>query len=341
MIRATWGPMPTATGDLSGAAAFYDRASYGQLKLKIDVTPWVRAYDEPLCPGDADARSVFGRVGSLAQAAAARAGYDVAAYKRIAYVLPERMCNVAGLGVGREVFLAQDGGVLDDLGFVHELGHTFGLPHAQRSRCARGCHIVEYGDLLSPMGAGGTDFTALEKSKLGWISVERVDGSGIYTFANIDEPSTSPQALVVPTAVGEYWLERRSTGLVARLVKPDNAQHPVYLRSIYLAQAPRRYVARGVFSLTRAGAFKWLDRKRPTQPQVHGLDATVIWWSPSRDSGSGLAAYRVTLDAKALATTTQARVTLPELRGTHRIAVVAVDRAGNRSLPGAVLLHLG
>src|SRR6266542_1601394 len=211
-IRATWGPAPAATGDLSGAAAFYRRASFGKLRLHVDVTPWLEAYDEPLCPGDASATSVFGRVGELAQQAAARAGYDVASYKRIAYILPERACSPAGLGVGREVFLAQDGGVLDDMAFVHELGHAFGLPHAQRSDCPRGCRVFEYGDPLSPMGSGGVDFSAPEKLKLGWISgVQRVERGGTYTVAEVDEPSTQPQALVVPTAAGEYWIERRSS----------------------------------------------------------------------------------------------------------------------------------
>jgi Gametolysin peptidase M11 len=334
VVRATWGPQPVAAGDLSGAAAFYERASFGKLKLKIAVTPWLRAYSEPICPGEATTRSVFGRVGELAQVAAARAGFDVSSYGRIAYILPERMCSVAGLGVGREVFMAQDGGLLDDVAFVHELGHTFGLPHAQGSACARGCRIFEYGDPLSPMGGGGVDFTGLEKLKLGWIDgVQRVAGAGTYSLA-----VTRP--LVVTTAAGEYWIEPRTEQLVVRLVKPNDALHPVYLRSIYLAEEPQRYVARGVFSVNRAGQFHWLDKRRPSMPRVRALDQTVLWWTRSADRDSGVAEYRVTIDGKLLKTTTaETNVTLPQLRGPHRVAVVAVDRAGNRSRPGTVLLR--
>lgn len=342
VVRATWGPRPAAGGDLAGASAFYERASFGKLRLKIDVTPWLAAYSAPLCPSAASSRSVFGAVGERAQAAAEVAGYDVSAYRRIAYILPERVCSPAGLGVGREVFLAADGGLLDDLAFVHELGHTFGLPHATRSRCARGCRIVEYGDPLSPMGAGGTDFTALEKFKLGWISgVQRVDRSGSYEVADIDEASSLPQALVVPTAAGEYWIERRSSDprLVVRLVKPNDALHPVYLRSVFLALR-QSYVARGVFSVTRAFHFTWLDRKRPTMPSVRALDQTVLWWTRSTDRDSGVVGYRVTLDGKLLAETAETSITLPQLRGAHRLTVVALDRAGNRSRPGILLLHL-
>ena len=328
VIRATWGPRPEAGGDFAGAKAFYERASFGRLQLDFDLTPWLQAYDQPTC-------STTPRAGELAQDAARAAGYNVGAYRRLVYLFPERTCSPGGLGVGREVFLASDGGVLDDLGLVHELGHTFGLPHATSPR-------NEYGDPLSPMGHGGTDFTALEKLKLGWISsVQAVDRSGTYSVASIDEPSASPQALVVPTAAGEYWIERRRQGLVARIVKPNDPAHPVYLRSVYLGQAEQRYVARGVFSVTGEFKFTWLDKKRPSTPRVRALDHAWLSWARSKDAGSGIAGYRVTLDGKPLPTLTDTGTALPALRkGGHRVTVVAVDRAGNRSRPGVANLNV-
>lgn len=345
VIRATWGPAPTGGGDLSDAAAFYSRASFGKLRLHLDLTPWLHAYTKPLCVGDPTARSVYGAVGELAQEAAARAGYDLASYGRIAYFLPEATCNFRGLGVGREVFIATDGGVLDDLVFVHELGHTLGLPHATSYTCPRGCrHINEYGDPLSPMGSGGTDFSALEKLKLGWISsVQRVSSSRTYEVADIDAASAKPQVLVVPTNEGEYWIEHRANErrVIVRLVVPDNPTHPVYLRSLYIAQGDDRFVAANVFSVTRAFAFKWLDRKRPTMPRVRALDHAYLSWRPSWDGGSGVAEYRITVDGRRIATTSDLGTALPSLRdGGHRVAVVAVDRAGNRSRPGVVSLNV-
>jgi Gametolysin peptidase M11 len=344
VIRATWGPRPTGGGDLSGAAAFYNRASFGRLRLQLDITPWLQAYKEPACPSGSSSRSAFGAVGELAQDAAVAAGYDLSLYGRVAYFLPDKTCNFAGLGVGREVFIASEGGLLDDQAFVHELGHTFGLPHATSSTCARGCRIVEYGDPLSPMGGGSADFSALEKLKLNWISaVQRVERSGTYSVANIDEPTSSPQALVVPTAAGEYWIEHRAADprrVIVRLVKPNDAIHPVYLRSIFLGQAHERYLARGLFSVTRQFQFKWLDRKRPSMPRARALDHAWLSWSRTSDTGSGVAAYRVSLDGKLLATTTDTGTALPALgHGGHRATVVAVDRAGNRSLPGVVSLN--
>src|SRR3954471_20953988 len=68
VIRATWGPAPDDSAALSAAAPFYDRASFGQLRLHLEITPWLAAYNGPVCPSD----------GEAAKAAANAAGYDVA-----------------------------------------------------------------------------------------------------------------------------------------------------------------------------------------------------------------------------------------------------------------------
>src|SRR4051812_961998 len=112
---------------------------------------------------------------------------------------------------------------------IRRLGLAFGLKPAPR-------------DPLSPMGKGKLDFGAYEKSQLGWISVERADSSRTYTVADIDRPSSAPQALVVTTAAGEYWIEHRAAQ--NRLV--------VRRKQNFVAQPPTRYVKRGVFSVTRA-----------------------------------------------------------------------------------------
>src|SRR5689334_22396397 len=218
VIRATWGPAPDGLAQLSDAAPFYDRASFGELRLHFDITPWLAAYSGPVCPSD----------GEAAKAAARTAGYDVASYARVVYVIPEQVCDFRGVTRGNEILLAAPQAL------VHELGHTFGLGHATAYACAKPCrHLDEYGDPLSPMGHGTVDFSAYEKLQLGWISsVQRVDRSRTYAVADIDVASVAPQALVVPAAAGEYWIEHRSTGLVVRLVKAK--------RSIFLAQPRQR-----------------------------------------------------------------------------------------------------
>src|SRR3954452_8091744 len=201
---------------------------------------------------------------------------------------------------------------------VRRLGLAFGLKPASR-------------DPLSPMGKGKLDFGAYEKSQLGWISVERADSSRTYTLADIDQPSSSPQALVVTTAAGEYWIEHRAAP--NRLV--------VRRKQSFVAQPRTRYVKRGVFGVTRMFAFRWLDKKRPSTPIARALDNAFLSWTPSRDAGSGVANYRVSVDGELLVVTTGLGTALPALSdGGHRVTVVAVDRAGNRSLPGAVSLSV-
>ncbi|MFL5946763.1 MAG: hypothetical protein ACJ74C_15170 [Gaiellaceae bacterium] len=315
VIRATWGPTVDNEPTLADAASFYDRASFGQLRLHIDITPWLHAYEAAICPSD----------GEAAKSAARTAGYDVSSYARVVYVLPEEACDFRGVMRGNEILLTAAQSL------VHELGHTFGLDHATANQ-------DEYGDPLSPMGHGTVDFSAFEKLKLGWItSVQRADRSRTYVVADIDAPSTAPQALVVPTNRGEYWFERRGADpqhVIVRLVPASRT------RTFYVA-ATNRFAVPKVFSVTSTFAFKWLDRARPSPPRAHGLDNSYISWRPSFDAGSGIAQYRVTLDGKLIATTTELGVALPSLQhGGHRVTVVAVDRAGNRSRPGVVSLNV-
>ena len=112
--------------------------------------------------------------------------------------------------------------------------------------------------------------------------------------------------------------------------------------------AGESFVQPGVFRVTveRHGApaaalrFEWLDRVRPTRP---GLRVRVLrgrrvrlTWDPSTDRGSGMKSYAVVVDGNVVLRSLRADPLLvPEARlrlsrGTHRIAVFAFDRAGNR-----------
>jgi hypothetical protein len=214
VVRLTWGP-PVASVDeaqaqVAEADDFVRRASFGRASLSSDVTPLVAGFTiPPTCFTGSNADTGLGALSVAARAAAVRLGYDLAAYDRFVYVFPEPVCGLTGLGVGRDVLLANVAG-LGALGLVHELGHTFRLPHAGSAKCTT-CGIREYGDQVSVMGQGSIGFSAWEKAQLGWLdTVRRVSATGTYVLAPVDEPSTGAQAVLARVTAGTLWIERRT-----------------------------------------------------------------------------------------------------------------------------------
>jgi hypothetical protein len=97
-------------------------------------------------------------------------------------------------------------------------------------------------------------------------------------------------------------------------------------------------------------AFRWLDRTRPAAPRIVAPSRTtrrsniIVRWRPPRDRGSGIGAYELRVDGRLRRTVQTVRaferllvavepeVSLGRLRpGLHRVSIVTVDRAGNRS----------
>jgi hypothetical protein len=121
-----------------------------------------------------------------------------------------------------------------------------------------------------------------------------------------------------------------------------------------------RYALRGIFTLkvvSREGGrarlrFAWTDRTPPGR--VHALAAAlaapegtlklVIAWEDPRESGSGIASFRVSLDRGSQhvvghdpeATDANMLELARPRAGKHTVTVVAVDRAGNRSRPATL-----
>ena len=83
--------------------------------------------------------------------------------------------------------------------------------------------------------------------------------------------------------------------------------------------------------------FRWLDRARPTRPALVPGPCSALGWGRSRDGGSGVARYEVRLRQRLVARVEDDFRLEPgaDVRGHGRVTVVAVDRAGNRSLAAA------
>ena len=367
VILATWGPTPFTQEDahrvLAETDAFFRESSGGRASLRTAVSGWhtlPRArFDD--CSADF-LTSAFRTLGG---------GPATDAFDRLVYVTPlVPACAFHGEADPTAVLL--NGRLTRPLA-AHELGHTFGLGHASRWDCTPSCDVEEYGNGFSTMGGGAGDFNAFEKASLGWLGgVTRPATGGVHEIASIERAVAAPQALVVTTARSEFWFESR--GVTTPSYLGDSTQPPgvlvlagpsvdgpesPYPRTNLLLPNPsgsRRFayrpgeafVDRGVFRVTverhdASGAalrFEWLDRVRPTRPvvtsaRVRGRVVTLEWLA-ANDGRSGVASYTVIADGRVRAQLERRAWTtrLSLAPGTHRVSVVATDRAGNRSAAG-------
>ena len=328
----TWGPQPFAREDVRHIVfdevdAFYRSMSYGKVSLTGVVTPWLRAFDMPVACN-------LPQVRAEGSAAAAAAGYDPAKYDRVIFIHPEQNCPWSGVTLAETVFL--NGAVTTYL-VAHELGHSFGLGHANLTDCKRhGCGALEYGDPYDTMGVGSGDFSAQAKFGLGWLTNVGTPGKKLtYDLAPIERPSRLPQAFVVTTANDQYWIEYRGhaaqndeglqtagAGVIIRVSpSPDlNDSGSSSIPNLLLSNPDGRhrpelghgesFVDPGAFRLTVLQAsgsrarlrFHWTDATAPRTPRFTAMlvgGRVQVMLDPAREKGSGIAHYEVTLDRRA------------------------------------------
>jgi len=174
--------------------AFLQTQSAGRLSIAGDVF----GYFEIAAPGAPCDTALWAE---QVNALAAERGIDLAGYEHLLYVHNDTgACDYGGVGElpGSIVFLqASARGAA-----AHELGHNFGLLHANAYVCqdaagiatlSADCQSLEYGDQYSMMGGGAMhQLNHWEKVKLGWMDaadIETVTASGTYTIAPASAPS--------------------------------------------------------------------------------------------------------------------------------------------------------
>jgi hypothetical protein len=222
------------------ADAYIQRASFGQVRVQTEVTPWLTGLTvRPSCgANDGTIDSIF----APARREAAGAGFDTAGYDTVVYALPDARCGFYGATFGHQVMLTRQPSL--EL-LLHELGHTFGLAHAMGAECTNllRCALDDTGDIYSPMGSGTLDFSAYEKATLGWIPAQpHVTAPKQYVLAPPTARSKLAQALVLDTQEGTWWVEYRTTpfrGLLFRFIDVDNHSAP-YAKSAILILKPTK-----------------------------------------------------------------------------------------------------
>ena len=209
--------------------AFYAEGSYDQTWLTATVTPLLTL------PQIKAWYSTAG-VGALladARAAALLAGYDTANYERdiacFTSVPGASFSGWSGLALfhGKGLWLQSEAGGASVGVTAHELGHNYGLMHANFWDTSTNNYAVgiglgnntEYGNIYDTMGAasaGNNQFNAMFKNFLDWLpntAVADVSSNGVYRIYPFDVPSREAGHFYAATIrkdyQRDYWVEFR------------------------------------------------------------------------------------------------------------------------------------
>jgi len=353
VVPVTWGPEPYSQGQIreavfGRAAAWLHQSSFGKLTVTGTTLPWEKVLSRKAYCSDRQ------RIYNLAVAAAK---VDVGVYEDVMVVLPPfGSCGESGYGdIGGDRLWIY--GTLDTITLVHELGHTLGLDHGN---AWTGRQAEEYGDPFSSMGHGPGDWDAHAKWQLGWPVTVVTARDGEFTLGPLERPSAVAQALVVRTAGNEFWIDHREpvghdTWLTARLAssvqvhaEPSSTEPTAALRYpgvnvlVRTLRPGQSFTQPGAFRVGlrshRGGRvtlrFRWLDRTTPSRPTLDPGSCSALAWARSRDAGSGVDRYEVRIGGRLVARVPDDFRIEPfaEVQAHGRVSVVAVDRAGNRSL---------
>ncbi|HEV2695282.1 MAG TPA: Calx-beta domain-containing protein, partial [Verrucomicrobiae bacterium] len=208
-----------ASSVMNAVNTYYTENSYDLTSLTATVTPLItlpqtKAYysvDPGLLLNDA-------------RAYAAKAGYVTANYDRdiVAFT------SVPGYGFGGLAYVGGKGVWLQSMGAgvtAHELGHNYGLLHANfwntltnYSMIGPGTNL-EYGNIYDTMGSGGVaHFNAIHKNILDWLkadAVQSITTNGVYKIYPFDVPASKRvtgrlyAGALKKDSLRYYWLEFR------------------------------------------------------------------------------------------------------------------------------------
>ena len=226
---------PISTADMYSAAftdvrsinAFYTATSYGKIWLTGDVAGWFTIpYNEQ---GSCDTTAWA----AAAKNAATQAGFNLANYSKFVYIWPQNndstgvrstcppgFAPLGGSDVYINAYVYPNGTFnanypnpsirgLDHLIAIvaHEMGHSFGVHHANSLRCSDGkitvggmCTEFEYADFDDVMSSIGNvkEMNAPHRAALGWLDssqIQDVSQDGIYMITPLEYNDSGVKAL--------------------------------------------------------------------------------------------------------------------------------------------------
>jgi len=235
----SWNPKDTATTaslksvGITALDRYYREVSRGRVGVTGSVAPWTKISASSLsCTG------LESKLVSRALAAAKKKGFKASSYQRIEIYHPT--CNPYWAGIaelgnshGPGRYLVIDGSSYLSV-FAHEMGHTFGLDHANAYRCKAGgtrvtlstsCSAAEYGDGFDDMGdvpSAGT-FATPHLAQLKWLTsaqtkVVTKSASSIHLTPLVGASAGVKTIRIKANSHRTYWVElREHTGVDSRL----------------------------------------------------------------------------------------------------------------------------